>query len=145
LNAIRWVSLEGWTKRLVDITFVSGEESVQFQTGSKSEAESLRSKIEASKRISLEVDPTSDKSARFKVGEGQQMATALYGFEADGEDELDVEPGERLTVVLQAMDDWWECRNSKGKMGTVPAAYLQASSQLSGVGGLYKRSIARRT
>ncbi|KAF8974749.1 hypothetical protein BDZ97DRAFT_2053254 [Flammula alnicola] len=55
-----------------------------------------------------------------------EMALALYDFAADGEDELSVMEGERLTVLEKDGDEWWKCRNSKGKEGVVPASYLEA-------------------
>lgn len=50
----------------------------------------------------------------------------MYDFEADGEDGLTVKEGEKLTVLdKEESDDWWKCRNSKGKEGVVPASYLE--------------------
>lgn len=55
-------------------------------------------------------------------------ASALYDFTADGEDELSVTEGERLTILEKDGDEWWKCRNSKGQEGVVPASYLEVSS-----------------
>jgi len=56
---------------------------------------------------------------------GVAFASALYDFTADGEDELSVTEGERLTVLEKDGDEWWKCRNSKGAEGVVPASYLE--------------------
>lgn len=56
---------------------------------------------------------------------GETFATALYDFTADGEDELSVTEGERLTVLERDGDEWWKCRNTKGAEGVVPASYLE--------------------
>ena len=56
---------------------------------------------------------------------GESFATALYDFTADGEDELSVMEGERLTVLEKDGDEWWKCRNTKGAEGVVPASYLE--------------------
>lgn len=52
-------------------------------------------------------------------------ATALYDFEADGEDELSVKEGERLLVLEKDGDEWWKCQNTNGVEGVVPASYLE--------------------
>jgi hypothetical protein len=59
--------------------------------------------------------------------EEEEEALALYDFTADGEDELSVMEGERLAVLEKDGDEWWKCRNAKGKEGVVPASYLEVS------------------
>lgn len=54
-----------------------------------------------------------------------EPAVALYDFTADGEDELSVRENEELLIIERDSDDWWKCRNSKGKEGVVPASYLE--------------------
>jgi len=54
-------------------------------------------------------------------------ATALYDFEAQGEDELTIVDGEDLTVVERENDDWWTVRNASGQQGVVPAQYVEVS------------------
>ena len=56
---------------------------------------------------------------------GGVSAIALYDFSADGEDELTVHENEELLVIERDGDDWWKCRNAKGKEGVVPASYLE--------------------
>ncbi|KAJ3495894.1 hypothetical protein NLJ89_g10561 [Agrocybe chaxingu] len=60
------------------------------------------------------------------------IATALYDFTADGEDELSVTEGESLTVLEKDSDEWWKCRNLKGAEGVVPASYLEAAPTTKG-------------
>ncbi|KAF8165375.1 hypothetical protein B0H34DRAFT_793770 [Crassisporium funariophilum] len=57
---------------------------------------------------------------------GDLVAVALYDFTADGEDELSVVEGERLTILEKDGDEWWKCRNSKGAVGVAPASYLES-------------------
>ncbi|MBW0478828.1 hypothetical protein O181_018543 [Austropuccinia psidii MF-1] len=54
-------------------------------------------------------------------------ATALYDFEAQGDDELTVEEGDRLYVLDDVSDDdWWKCaKHSNGQEGVVPASYIE--------------------
>lgn len=54
-------------------------------------------------------------------------ATALYDFEAQGEDELTINDGEELTVVERENDDWWTVKNASGQQGVVPAQYVEVS------------------
>jgi hypothetical protein len=56
-------------------------------------------------------------------------ATALYDFEAQGEDELTIADGEELTVVEKENDDWWTVKNARGQQGVVPAQYVEVSVQ----------------
>ena len=56
------------------------------------------------------------------------VAVALYDFTADGDDELSVKEAEVLTILEKDGDEWWKCRNSKGKIGVVPASYLEVRS-----------------
>lgn len=56
---------------------------------------------------------------------GDDSATVLYDFDADGEDELSVKEGEQLVVLEKDGNDWWKCRNAQGKVGVVPASYLE--------------------
>lgn len=54
----------------------------------------------------------------------------MYDFEAQGEDELDVVEGDRLTVIEGGSDDadWIKCRKvSTMEEGVVPASYVQVS------------------
>jgi len=55
------------------------------------------------------------------------MATVLYDFHADGHDELTVNEGDQLTILLRDGDDWWKCRNAHGVEGVVPASYLEVT------------------
>ncbi|CAK5275563.1 unnamed protein product [Mycena citricolor] len=69
-----------------------------------------------------EATPAEEHAAN---GDGN-LATALYDFAADGEDELSVTEGEELTILERDGDEWWKCRNSRGEEGVVPASYLEA-------------------
>ncbi|KIJ56862.1 hypothetical protein M422DRAFT_62777 [Sphaerobolus stellatus SS14] len=59
------------------------------------------------------------------VADGEE-AYALYEFNAEGEDELPVKPGERLFVLDRVSSpDWWKCRNAYGAEGVVPATFVE--------------------
>ncbi|KAL7414783.1 hypothetical protein BDY24DRAFT_384558 [Mrakia frigida] len=65
------------------------------------------------------------------TGGAEEAAIALYDFDADpnGDDELSVREGERLTVLDKTADeDWWRVRNAAGKEGVVPAQYVELST-----------------
>lgn len=57
--------------------------------------------------------------------DGNERATVLYDFVADGEDELAVGEGDRLIVLERDQDDWWKVRDSEGREGVVPAQYVE--------------------
>jgi len=76
-------------------------------------------------------------------GEKAEKAIALYEFQADGDDELTVAENEVLTVVQKGPDEgWWKCRNSRGKEGVVPSAYLQVRLLCDGDNILLKSFVA---
>ncbi|KAI8456989.1 hypothetical protein BY996DRAFT_4578923 [Phakopsora pachyrhizi] len=56
-----------------------------------------------------------------------KCATALYDFDAQGDDELTVKEGDRLFVLDDVTDDdWWKCaKQSNGQEGVVPASYIE--------------------
>ncbi|KAG6900949.1 hypothetical protein C0993_004386 [Termitomyces sp. T159_Od127] len=56
-----------------------------------------------------------------------EAGTALYDFAADGDDELSVSEGEHLIILEKDGDEWWKCRNARGKEGVVPASYIELS------------------
>jgi hypothetical protein len=58
----------------------------------------------------------------------QVTATALYDFDAQGDDELPIAEGEILTVIDKSNDDWWTVKNSRGKQGVVPAQYVELNT-----------------
>ncbi|KAF5331711.1 hypothetical protein D9611_007701 [Ephemerocybe angulata] len=62
-----------------------------------------------------------------------EVATALYDFKADGEDELSVSEGEQLLILERDGDEWWKCRNANGTEGVVPAQYLELQDGAGGV------------
>lgn len=66
-----------------------------------------------------------DEEHSIQDDEEQDMAVALYDFNADGEDELTVKEGENLTVLERDGEEWWKCRNAEGLEGVVPASYLE--------------------
>ena len=58
------------------------------------------------------------------------MVLVLYDFRADGEDELTVSEGEKLTI-LEKDEEWWKCKNVEGVEGVVPASYLEVGILIS--------------
>ncbi|KAG8965811.1 cytoskeletal protein binding protein [Tulasnella sp. 419] len=81
------------------------------------------SEIRRSEDTEYEDDGTS-ATIPLKPGEVGH-AVVLYDFVADGEDELTVNEGEKLVVVdKEGSDEWWKCRSASGKVGVVPASYV---------------------
>ncbi|TRM67650.1 hypothetical protein BD626DRAFT_626074 [Schizophyllum amplum] len=80
-------------------------------------------------------DSDDDDEGGHANGAGGDIASALYDFEADGEDELSVAAGEQLTVIEKDSDEWWKCRNAKGAEGVVPASYLELATGTAALAG----------
>lgn len=49
----------------------------------------------------------------------------MYDYEAQGDQELDLEEGDIITVIAKEDDVWW-CGQSKGRMGMFPSNYVEA-------------------
>lgn len=50
---------------------------------------------------------------------------ALYDYDAQGDQELDLEEGDIVTVIAKEDEVWW-CGQCKGKMGMFPSNYVEA-------------------
>src|SRR5205085_1608639 len=68
-------------------------------------------------------EATAEREAQER-NESGEVATALYDFDADGNDELSVKESERLIVLERDGNGWWKCRNKNGVEGFVPASYV---------------------
>ncbi|EJD00905.1 uncharacterized protein FOMMEDRAFT_141675 [Fomitiporia mediterranea MF3/22] len=67
----------------------------------------------------------SSRDDRHKEDDGHEWVTVLYDFNADGEDELSVQEGDRLIVLEKDGDEWWKVRDALGHEGVVPASYVE--------------------
>ncbi|KAJ9119856.1 hypothetical protein QFC24_005570 [Naganishia onofrii] len=68
------------------------------------------------------------KAASATTAPVQLTATALYDFEAQGEDELSIIEGEILNVVDKSNEDWWTVKDPRGNQGVVPAQYVELNT-----------------
>lgn len=59
------------------------------------------------------------------AGDGKKMATALFDFQAEADDELGIIAGESLEVIEEVEEGWWKVQNSSGKSGIVPHNYIE--------------------
>ena len=50
---------------------------------------------------------------------------ALYDYDSQGDQELDLEEGDIITVIAKEDDVWW-CGQCKGRMGMFPSNYVEA-------------------
>ncbi|KZV68150.1 hypothetical protein PENSPDRAFT_653484 [Peniophora sp. CONT] len=57
--------------------------------------------------------------------EDGEPAIALYDFQAQGDDELSVDEGDKLWIVERDSEEWWKVRDTKGNEGVVPASYIE--------------------
>ena len=62
-------------------------------------------------------------------------AQVLYDFEAVGEDELSVKAEEVVTITSTTVGEgWWLARNTEGREGILPEAYVERLERASGGG-----------
>lgn len=52
----------------------------------------------------------------------------LYDYEAQGDQELDLQEGDIVTVVAKEDDVWW-CGQCKNKQGMFPCTYVEAYAE----------------
>ena len=107
------------------ITQDSKKASVHFSSASPVIIPPLQDEVEEEEEGEEEGEEEEERSHVDSRMAEETFATALYDFTADGEDELSVTEGERLTVLERDGDEWWKCRNTKGAEGVVPASYLE--------------------
>ena len=55
------------------------------------------------------------------------VLTALHAFTAENEDEIDLVTGQRVTLVLQADEDWVVVKAADGRVGLVPLNHVTAA------------------
>ena len=53
------------------------------------------------------------------------QVVVLYDYEAQGEQELDLNEGDIVTIVTKEDDVWW-CGQIRGKQGMFPSTYVEA-------------------
>lgn len=76
--------------------------------------------------ISETTDPTRMvEEGYYAAPKSMEKVIALYDYESQGDQELDLEEGDIITVIAKEDDVWW-CGQSKGKMGMFPSNYVEA-------------------
>lgn len=70
-------------------------------------------------------DATNFSDDQYSVPRSTEArVVALYDYEAQGDQELELEEGDVVTVIGREDDVWW-CGKHKDKMGMFPAAYVE--------------------
>ena len=71
--------------------------------------------------------------ARRVVKFKSYAAKSNFGFVPREDDELELLPGEAVTVIGPAHDEgWFEARNARGQTGIIPSNYITAQKEASG-------------
>ena len=111
------------------------QDMLLFHVGSKSAGDAILAKIEASKqavggvsRAAATSAPAPAQPARGAAADAKDehdVVVVLYDFEAQGDDELSVSEHDQLVLLEKENDEWWKLQNAAGKVGVVPAAYVE--------------------
>ena len=57
--------------------------------------------------------------------EPDAVAQCIHDFIAENPDEINVQAGEQVTVIMQVDPDWVVVRNERGEMGLMPLNHIQ--------------------
>ena len=60
-----------------------------------------------------------------KAPTSMPLVRALYDFKSDDPDDLPFSKGEILEVVEKPEENWWNARNSHGRVGQIPVPYIE--------------------
>ncbi|GAA6036685.1 hypothetical protein NBRC10512_003519 [Rhodotorula toruloides] len=74
-------------------------------------------------------DPTARAAPQLKAPGKEDVVWALHTFEAENEDELTFEAGEKIVVLErddQYGDGWFQGRNERGEIGLFPQSYTSS-------------------
>ena len=140
------------SSKTLELSFSTLPQPLLFNCGDSSTVSAIIAKLESSKsaagealemaaadlgaadsgeeRGDFETAAAQPKEVRFASSptgpaRGTTTATALYDFDAQGEDELSVQEHELVTIIDKSDDEWWSVRNASGQEGVVPAQYVQ--------------------
>lgn len=115
--------------------------SLELHTGTKEVASEILTVLGELKGSVSSSELREVKQAASSKG-AKKLAKILYGFEAEGSDELTVREGEQVTIINDTKSkDWWLVQNKNGKSGVVPAQFvdpIQEQSALSSFGSKFK-------
>jgi hypothetical protein len=77
------------------------------------------------------MDPSKKPEFKYKgPKEAQDLVIALYEYKAQRGDELDLELGDEILVLVKENDNWWMGKLVKnGQEGYFPASYVQEKVQ----------------
>ncbi|PKI82318.1 cytoskeletal protein binding protein [Malassezia vespertilionis] len=120
------------------------QDTLQFHVGSKQAGEVIMHKIQDSKDIAVRAGSRDAAALRAATAQpsvlppsqaaphkaparsatDQEMVVALYDFDAQDTDEMSVCKNDQLVLIERENDEWWKLQNAAGKVGVVPAAYV---------------------
>lgn len=77
--------------------------------------------------------PSSRKSAASTASIKGERCTALFDFAGASPEDLPFKKGDKLTVLNSSEDpNWWLAKNKAGKVGMIPANYVEITSDKAG-------------
>lgn len=104
-----------------------------FHVGSRAAYDDISARIGKSKAVNKQqghataTTPVSSSASNPPpIGTNvPDMVVALYDFEAQADDELNMSEGDQLVLVEREDHEWWKLQNAKGNVGVVPASYVE--------------------
>lgn len=112
----------GGIERTTSQASSAGAASVNASAGAHHATSFLSSLVGRSKSKKTATNPTADDPTK-------PMAKALYGYTAQGDDELNLEEGQEMNVLEPDDGSGWANVQIGGQTGLVPAAYIEAITQ----------------
>lgn len=91
-----------------------------------------------------EIDETDDNPYVVEDGEYVSTARALFSYQPQQDDELELQEGDYIYVILKESDDWWKGQVN-GKIGIFPASYVEETGSpppTHNGGGQYVRALS---
>ena len=66
-----------------------------------------------------------DDAASAAANNSMPLVRAIFEFKSDDPDDLPFSKGEILEVIEKPEENWWNARNSQGRIGQIPVPYIE--------------------
>ena len=83
------------------------------------------SSIPAPQRMSMQDTVDGNNVQPTQSTSGGLLVRGLFDFKSEDPDDLPFNKGEILEVIEKPEENWWNARNSKGRVGQIPVPYIE--------------------